>query len=542
MTNISEIPLNWANVIIETICNTTSGGTPSRKNSSYYEGNIPWLKSGELDYNIIYSSEETISESGLDNSSTKMIPKGTILIALYGATVGKLAVLGIDAAINQAICAIFVPTSLSKKYLYWFLFAQRSKLLNLRKGGAQPNISQKIINEIEVILPPLPEQHRIVEKIEEEFTRLDAGVAELKKAKALIPKYRQSVLKSAMCGDLTKEWRAENPDAESAEVLLERSLNNLRHKWETEQLNKFNEREKVQKNDKWKLKYRPPITSKNLPQIKLPQSWIWVSPDEIKDCNDPYALAIGPFGSNLKVSDYQTKGVPLIFVKNIRSGVFQDDNTKYVSMDKSLELKPHVVNGGNVLITKMGDPPGDACLYPKDSQKAIITADCIKLNVSDEIQDPLFFVYAINSDIIKAQILHITKGVAQKKVSLERFKTIGIPLPPLSEQHEIVSEIERRFSVIDEVERAVDESLVRAESLRQSILKKAFEGKLVPQDPDDEPASVLLERILAEKKGKKEEAEEKKKAEAAKRVKQGKKSKGNEKEKKAERGQTSVRS
>ena len=130
-------------------------------------------------------------------------------------------------------------------------------------------------------------------------------------------------------------------------------------------------------------------------------------------------------------------------------------------------------------------------------------------------------------------------GTTVESIEVPSLRNFIIPLPPLPEQHEIVNEIERRFSVIDEVEKAVDDSLVRAESLRQSILKKAFEGKLVPQDPDDEPASVLLERILAEKKGKKEKAEEIKKTEAAKRAKQGKNGKGKEKEKKAEQGKTS---
>lgn len=145
------------------ICHTTSGGTPSRKIPAYYVGDIPWVKSGDLNDGLLSKSSECISELGLKNSSAKIFPRGTVLIALYGATVGKLAILDIDAASNQAICGIIVPKELDRQFLFYFLYTQRSYLVSKSTGGAQPNISQKIIRELLIPLPPLPEQRRIVD-------------------------------------------------------------------------------------------------------------------------------------------------------------------------------------------------------------------------------------------------------------------------------------------------------------------------------------------------------------------------------------------
>ena len=169
----------------------------------------------------------------------------------------------------------------------------------------------------------------------------------------------------------------------------------------------------------------------------------------------------------------------MIFVRNIRPGRFVKAKEVYVTAAKAEELKAHQASGGDILITKMGAPPGDACLYPKDAPKAVITADCIKFRPSPLLSDRRFFVHALNSELVKPQILDITKGVAQMKVSLGRFECIAIPLPPLAEQTRIVAEVERRLSVVEELETVVTTNLQRATRLRQAVLQKAFTGELL---------------------------------------------------------------
>ena len=210
-------------------------------------------------------------------------------------------------------------------------------------------------------------------------------------------------------------------------------------------------------------------------------------------------LAIGPFGSNLKVSDYRAEGTPLVFVRNIRAARFSGADTKYISEDKARELAAHVVRPGDVLVTKMGDPPGDACVYPSNMPNGIITADCIKISAHDRLFDPRFVTIAIIAPEGRRAVLEVTSGVAQKKVSLARFRTIEIPVPPLREQHRIVAEVDHQLSLLDFLSTAIQTALVHSVRLRRAVLEYAFSGRLVPQDPTDETETEALAPFAAER-------------------------------------------
>lgn len=187
---------------INELCKTTSGGTPSRSRPDFFEGNIPWIKSGELEDGFIHRAEELITEDAVATSNAKIFPKGTLVVALYGATVGKTGVLEIDAATNQAVCAVFPQKEIVRDYLWWFLRSKRPDFLKSSFGGAQPNISQKVIRETELPVPPLEEQRRLVAYLD----GLQAQVSQLrhyqeetqKELDALMP----SILDKAFKGEL----------------------------------------------------------------------------------------------------------------------------------------------------------------------------------------------------------------------------------------------------------------------------------------------------------------------------------------------------
>jgi type I restriction enzyme, S subunit len=362
-------------------------------------------------------------------------------------------------------------------------------------GTGVPTLNRNVVHEVVVAIPPLREQQRIVAKVESLSHCVEVARDHLSQVPLILKRFRQAVLAAACSGKLTEDWR-HSRTLESGLDLLHRLRAASKGAWESARASRAGRRS---------ASYRPPEAAITEDTPEIPDQWTWASPEELIDYERPHSLAIGPFGSDLKVSDYKAQGIPLVFVRNIRSQSFAD--TKYVSKEKADELRAHWTQPGDILITKMGDPPGDACLYPDGSPTAVITADCIKMRVSSLLTEPMFFVHAINSGTVRDQIFKITMGVAQPKVSLERFRRIAIPLPPIEEQRESARRVEALLALGDAVEQRVRSATLRANKLTESILAKAFRGELVPTEAelarregrDYELASVLLERIGKER-------------------------------------------
>ncbi|WP_325939809.1 restriction endonuclease subunit S [Franconibacter daqui] len=209
--NGGKLPEGWIVTNLQNIANWGSGGTPSRSHDDYYNGNIPWFKTGDLGPKLITEASEYITDVGVKNSSAKYFPKGSVAIAMYGATIGKTSILGIDATTNQA-CAVGTPIEgiTSSIFLYYFLLNEKNSFIKKGKGGAQPNISQAVIKEHPLSLPPYAEQKIIAEKLDTLLAQVDSTRARLEQIPQILKRFRQAVLASVVCGKLSKntgQWK-----------------------------------------------------------------------------------------------------------------------------------------------------------------------------------------------------------------------------------------------------------------------------------------------------------------------------------------------
>ena len=479
MSAFTGLPSSWELIAFDDAVDVVSDRGIRIKQKDYLDaGDIP----------VIDQGEEFIG-GFTNNIEAKIFSKSPVI--LFGDHTRRFKFVKFPFAVGADGVKLFSP-NLEWNPTLLFLQLENIDLDNRGYGRHYQYLRKECL-----ALPPANEQTRIVEKLEEVLSDLDAGVAELRAAQAKLVRYRQSLLKAAVEGALTAEWRQHNTPEETGAQLLQRILTERRARWEAKQLAKFAEQGKAPPKDCQK-RYPEPVQPDTADLPELPEGWVWASVEQIAS-DERYSLSIGPFGSNLKVSDYRDTGVPLVFVRNIRSGNYGGAYTKYVTPEKAKQLVAHSASAGDVLITKMGEPPGDADVYPDNQPLAIITADCIKVRCWNGLMRPDFLKSVINSHIGQQQIEPMTQGVAQKKVSLGRFTSLAIPIPSMEEQQQIMAMVSEANAESAAQETATVLSLKQSTAQRKNILRAAFSGQLVPQDPNDEHASALLARIRAQR-------------------------------------------
>lgn len=363
-------------------------------------------------------------------------------------------------------------------------------------GTTRLKLTSSAMKQIPFLLAPYNEQTRIVEKLEELFSDLDAGVAELKAAQKKLVQYRQSLLKAAVEGALTAEWRSKNKPKETGAQLLERILKERRARWEEKQLAKFKEQGKTPPKG-WQDKYPEPVQpdTANLP--KLPKGWVWASIDQ---CSfDETAITDGPFGSNLKSEHYQEHGPRVIRLQNIGDGVFFDVRA-HISKEHYSNLLKHSVSKDDLAVAMLGEVLPRACIIPDGVAPAIVKADCARIRVNQKLILPIIMMAYLNSPPIRERVVSLVKGIGRPRINLGHIRAIAVPICSQAEQQTLMKTLIESNEAIEQQFESIELSLSQAAAQRKNILKSAFSGQLVPQDPNDEPASVLLERIREERK------------------------------------------
>ena len=492
-----QLPDGWTATTLGSVADWSSGGTPSRKRAEYFGGDIPWVKTGELTEKYVRKTTEMLTELGVKNSSAKIFPKGSVGIAMYGATIGKVSIWGIDASTNQA-CAVARPTRdvVSAEFLYHFLRSEKGALVREGKGGAQPNISQGLLKAWPIALPPLNEQHRIVARIEYLSDEIDHGVESLRDAKRAIALYRQSLLKSAFEGRLTATWRAANPDKlDEPDALLERIREKRESLYEAA-LGQW--RRDVAAWEANRKIVRKPRRPKRLAMAQvsdpgslreLPNGWFYI----------PLESLVSRIRNGIPVKPDGAGPLKIFRISAVRPMAFDLDDFRHIT-DADGGMAEYRLRHGDLVFTRYNgsrDYVGVSAMYRGDGSH-VYPDKLIRCQIDSDIVNPAYLEAATNCGESRRHIEgRIRTTAGQSGVSGNDIKSTPIPVCSPGEQEEIVRIVGTGLEAADELLAEVDANLARAEALRQSILKQAFSGELVPQDPNDEPAQALLARIRA---------------------------------------------
>jgi type I restriction enzyme S subunit len=413
---------SWKIVTLEDAARWGSGGTPSRSESSYYGGDIPWVKTGDLNNHELHEASEYITDEGLKNSSAKIFPSGSVGIAMYGATIGKTALFKIDAATNQACAVATAYKGVSNRFLHYYLQSQKQNFIEKGKGGAQPNISQGVIKQHPFPLPPYSEQQRIV-------AQLDQLMACHTKVKAVLDEFPEQL----------KRFR---------KAVFQSAFNK---NYETKQLSDL-------------------------------------------------AEIIGGVTKGRKLEGKETITLPYLRVANVQDGYLNLDTVKEIEvLPKDLEKYRLLI--GDVLFTEGGDRDklGRGTVWENEIPHCIHQNHIFRARVIDSnLLLPQFLSYYRQSPDGKEFFFlngkHTTNLASINKSVLSR---LPVPVPSVDQQRKIVDRIEALLAVENQLRLQHASLKSKLDSFPQALLAKAFRGELVEQDPNDEPAEKLLQRIKA---------------------------------------------
>lgn len=488
MLDKKELPNGWAEATINDLISEDGlfvDGDWIESKDQDTNGDVRLIQLADIGDGIFRDkSNRFLTQKRARELNCTFLKVGDVLVARMPDPIGRACIFPLKGK-NKFITVVDVAVvrlgknNISSGFLVHSINNQiiRNKIESLQSGTTRKRISRANLATINFPIPPISEQQRITLKIEELFSSLDNGIESIKAAQNQFIVYRQAVLKQAFEGVFTAKWRSVN----------QYSLVNFLEKLKKQKVDAI--KLKLIKNDKY---FEEPLPKNII--YKVPSNWLQLSWKTITS-NNKYAMKRGPFGSSLKKEFFVSKG----YTVYEQGHAINDDPYRtryYISEKKYKEMIAFAVKPGDMIISCSGVTLGRISLLPKDSKKGIINQALLKIDLDENIVLKKFFILMFRSETFQRKIFQKSLGTAMPNmVGMDELRELIIPIPSIAEQEQIIQEIESRLLVCDKIEESITQSLMQAEALRQSILKMAFEGKLVPQDPNDEPASKLLERI-----------------------------------------------
>jgi type I restriction enzyme, S subunit len=464
------IPSHWRWKKMGQIATVGGGSTPPTDHDEYFGGDIPWITPADLSKytaKTISRGARNITQAGLDNSGARLLPAGTVLFSSR-APIGYVAIAENPVATNQGFKSFILKDEVRPDFVYYYLQRARDLARSLASGTTFLEISGKKAAQIPIPVPPLDEQERIVAEIEKQFTRLDAGVALLKRMQIALKRYRGSVLKAACEGRLVPTEaelaRKENRSYETGECLLQRILEQRRDKW------------------KGAGKYKEPVTPSIADLQSLPEGWTWCMSDAV--------FVFVTSGSRGWAKYYSAAGSIFLRIGNLNHEDIHLDlrDIQHVRPPKGSEGTRTVVEPNDILVSITADV-GMVALVPEKLGEAYINQHVALARSVDSICAKYIAYYFCSSEGGWKHMKKLQRGATKVGLGLDDIRSVPIPLPPVAEQQRIVAEVERQLSVIEGLAAVIGTSVQRAERLRQSILMQAFSGRF--------PASQLRSTYAA---------------------------------------------
>ena len=490
------IPNGWQQCVLPDFAHIVMGQSPPSTTYNRSGDGLPFFQ-GKAEFGDLYPTVNMYC-----SRPNKIAKQGATLLSVR-APVGPTNLAQQDCCIGRGLAAIHSCGGIAPKFLLYLFRSIEPEISDKGTGSTFKAITKGFVEGLHFELPPLPEQRRIVVKIEELFSELDKGVESLKTARAKLNVYRQSVLKHAFEGKLTAQWREENKDKlETPEQLLARIKQEREARYE-QQLQEWKAAVK-----KWeeggksgKRPTRPPKLEE-IPHLSLTETETLPSlPDSWSYLRLGLVIDEPKYGSSKKC-DYDYKGTGVLRIPNVVRGVVDASDLKGAHFEED-EKRTYGLRSGDILVIRSNGSisiVGRCALISKAEERYLYAGYLIRLRSNSVALLPEYLVALLSSHLLRTQIEHKAKSTSGvNNINSGEIQSLIIPLCSLREQEVVVERLSTSLFAIDDIEVEINGQLLKADALRQSILKKAFSGQLVPQDPHDEPASILLERIKAEK-------------------------------------------
>ena len=437
-----KIPVGWEWCRMGSIGDWGAGATPAKGNPDYYGGSILWLRTGELNNGIVYDSEIKVTKKALQECSLRMNRIGDVLIAMYGATIGKVAIVGKELTTNQACCAC-TPFGIYNYFLFYFLMGSQIDFIKKGEGGAQPNISrEKLVSHL-MPIPPLTEQYRIVEKIQyllplvEKYS--DSQILQDKLNSEIKDKLRKSILQEAIQGKLVQQIAEEG----SAQELLEQIKEEKRKLVKEGKLKKSALNDSVifrgDDNKYWEKSGDNIVCIDEEIPFGIPSSWSWCRLGNIASVKGGKRIPVGE-----KLTTENT-GHMYIRVADMKENTVKTDDIHYISESIYQKIKSYTISTEDLYITVAGTI-GSVGEIPKVFDNANLTENADKIVFKGICKK--FLMYCLLSNFVQSQIKKCTTKVGQPKLAIVRIEDLVIPLPPIKEQYRIVHKIEQTASIM----------------------------------------------------------------------------------------------